>query len=246
MSVSSPEELRALQAAGRVVADTIRAMRRAAMPGVSTAELDEIAARTFARAGARSGPRLDYGFPGTTCISVNDEVVHGVPGRRRLRAGDLVKLDVTAELDGFYADACRTVFVGAPRSRAVRLVRTAERALSRALAVARAGTPLNAIGETVQRTVHGAGFAVCDGLMGHGIGRRIHEPPDVPNVFCPSLGAPLTDGLVITIEPLVAAGGPEVRMAADGWTVRTADASMSAHVEHTIVVRDGAPLVLTA
>ena len=122
MSIESPEELRALQAAGRVVADTIRAMRRAVAPGVSTAELDRVAARVFERAGARSGPQLDYGFPGITCISVNDEAVHGIPGRRRLRAGDLVKLDVTAELDGFYADACRSVFVGAatPARRAAR------------------------------------------------------------------------------------------------------------------------------
>ncbi|MDX6689404.1 MAG: methionyl aminopeptidase [Solirubrobacteraceae bacterium] len=246
MSVSTPEELRALQAAGKVVADTIRAMRRAVAPGVSTAELDAIAAHLFARAGARSGPQLDYGFPGVTCISVNDEAVHGIPGRRRLRAGDLVKLDVTAELDGFYADACRTVLVGTPRPRAVQLVRTAERALARALEVARTGAPLNTIGETVQRTVHAAGFAVCDGLMGHGIGRRVHEAPDVPNVYEPSLREPLTEGLVMTIEPLVAAGGAAVRLAADGWTVRTADASMSAHVEHTIVVRGGAPLVLTA
>jgi methionyl aminopeptidase len=128
----------------------------------------------------------------------------------------------------------------------VRLVRTAERALARALQVARSGTPLNAIGQSVQDTVHAAGFAVCDGLMGHGIGRRIHEPPNVPNVYEADLDAPLAVGLVITIEPLVAAGGPEVRMAGDGWTVRSADASMTAHVEHTIVVRDGAPLVLTA
>jgi methionyl aminopeptidase len=248
MSVETAEELRALQAAGRVVADTIRAMRRAVAAGVTTAELDQIAARVFARAGARSGPQLDYGFPGVTCISVNDEAVHGIPGHRRLRAGDLVKLDVTAELDGFYADSCRTVFVGGtrPQPRAVRLVRTAERALTRALAVARAGAPLNTIGETVQRTVHAAGFEVCDGLMGHGIGRRVHEPPDVPNVYEPALSQPLSEGLVITIEPLVSAGGAAVRMAADGWTVRIADASLSAHVEHTIVVRDGAPLVLTA
>jgi methionyl aminopeptidase len=246
MSVETPEELRALQAAGRVVADAIRAMRRAVAPGISTAELDAIAARVFARAGARSGPQLDYGFPGVTCISVNDEAVHGIPGRRRLRPGDLVKLDVTAELDGFYADSCRSVFVGTPRPRTVRLVRTAERALARALAVATSGTPLNAIGDTVQRTVHEAGFAICDGLMGHGIGRRVHEPPDVPNTYEPALDQPLTEGLVITVEPLVAAGGAAVRMAADGWTVRTADASLSAHVEHTVVVRDGAPLVLTA
>src|SRR3954452_11643552 len=126
MSVSTPEELRALQAVGRVVADTIRAMRRAVAPGISTAALDRIAGRAFARAGARSGPQLDYGLPGVTCISANDEAVHGIPARRRLRAGDLVKLDVTAELDGFYAASCRTVFVGDPRPRAVRLVRTAE------------------------------------------------------------------------------------------------------------------------
>jgi methionyl aminopeptidase len=246
MSVSTPEELRALQAAGAVVAETIRAMRRAVAPGVSTAELDAIAGRVFARAGARSGPQLDYDFPGITCISVNDEAVHGIPGRRRLRAGDLVSLDVTAELDGFYADSCRTVIVGKPRPRALRLVRTAERALQRALAITRSGTPLNAIGATLSRTVHDAGFAVCDGLMGHGIGRRIHEAPDVPNVYEPELGQPLTEGLVMTIEPLVAAGAAAVYMARDGWTVRTADGSLSAHAEHTIVVRDGAPLVLTA
>jgi methionyl aminopeptidase len=245
MSVNSPDELRALQAAGRVVAATIRAMRRAVRPGITTAELDAIARREFARAGARSGPQLDYGFPGVTCISVNDEAVHGIPGPRRLRRGDLVKLDVTAELDGFYADACRTVVVGEGRPQAVRLVRAAEHALARALKVATTGSPLNAIGATVQRTAHERGFSICDGLMGHGIGRRIHEAPDVPNEYEPSLGAPLTDGLVITIEPLLAAGGPAVRLGRDGWTVRTGDASWSAHAEHTIVVREGAPLVLT-
>ncbi|MEA2230636.1 MAG: methionyl aminopeptidase [Solirubrobacteraceae bacterium] len=246
MSVDTPDELSALKAAGRVVAETIRAMRRAVRPGITTAELDAIAARAFARAGARSGPALDYNFPGTTCISVNDEAVHGIPGRRRLRSGDLVKLDVTAELDGFYADACRTVIVGDPRPQSVRLVRAAEQALSAAMKVARAGMPLNSIGATVQKTVHKRGFSVCDGLMGHGIGRRIHESPDVPNTFERALSAPLTEGLVITVEPLVAAGGPGVVLGRDGWTVRTADASLVAHAEHTLVIQDGAPLVLTA
>jgi methionyl aminopeptidase len=221
-------------------------MRRAVRPGVTTAELDAIARREFDRAGARSGPQLDYGFPGTTCISVNDEAVHGIPGRRRLRQGDLVKLDVTAELDGFYADACRTVVVGRGKPQAFNLVRTAEQALAEALKVVRAGVPLNTIGATVQRFVEARGHSVCDGLMGHGIGRRIHEAPDVPNVFAAELSQPLHDGLVITIEPLVAIGGPAVRMGRDGWTVSTADRSLSAHAEHTIVIRDGAPLVLTA
>jgi len=246
MSVETPDELAALKATGRVVAVTIRAMRRAVRPGITTAELDAIAAREFARAGARSGPALDYGFPATTCISVNDEAVHGIPGKRRLRRGDLVKLDVTAELDGFYADACRTVFVGDPRPRAVRLVRTADQALSAAMKVARTGTPLNAIGATVQRIVRTRGFSVCDGLMGHGIGRRIHEAPEVPNTFERALSEPLTEGLVITIEPLVAAGGAAVVLGHDGWTVSTADASLAAHAEHTLVIQDGAPLVLTA
>lgn len=247
MSVDTPEELSGLRAAGQIVARTIRAMRRAVRPGITTAELDAVAAGEFARAGARSGPQLDYGFPGVTCISVNDEAVHGIPGRRRLRAGDLVKLDVTAELDGFYSDACRTVVVGRGRPPAIALVRTAEQALAEALKVVRAGVALNEIGATVQRVVTGRGHSVCDGLMGHGIGRRIHEAPDVPNVFDPALSQPLADGLVITIEPLVAIGGPAVRMGRDGWTIRTADRSLAAHAEHTIVVREGAPpLVLTA
>jgi methionyl aminopeptidase len=246
MSVDTPEELRGLRAAGQVVAATIRAMRRGVRAGVSTAELDAIAQREFDRAGARSGPRLDYGFPGATCISVNDEAVHGIPGRRRLRRGDLVKLDVTAELDGFYADACRTVAVGDARPQALRLVRTAEQALAGALRVAREGRPLNAIGATVQQTVEARGFALCDGLSGHGIGRRIHEEPEVPNRYDPALSRPLTEGLVITVEPLVAAGRSAVRLDRDGWTVRTADGSPVAHAEHTLVVRAGAPLVLTA
>ena len=246
MSVDTPDDLHGLRAAGQVVAQAIRAMRRAVRPGITTGELDLIAAREFDRAGARSGPQLDYGFPGTTCISVNDEAVHGIPGRRRLRRGDIVKLDVTAELDGFYADACRTVAVGDARPQARRLIRASEQALDAALKVVRTGVALNEIGATVQRLVQARGFSVCDGLMGHGIGRRIHEAPDVPNVFDPALTQPLSDGLVITIEPLVAAGGPEVRMSRDGWTVSTVDGSLAAHTEHTIVIRDGAPLVLTA
>src|SRR3954452_12480715 len=246
MSVSTPEELRALQAVGRVVADTIRAMRRAVAPGISTAALDRIAGRAFARAGARSGPQLDYDFPGVTCISVNDEAVHGIPARRRLREGDLVKLDVTAELDGFYADSCVSVSVGRPRGAVAALTGASQRALGNGLQAARAGAPLNAIGAAIERTVHDAGFSVCSELIGHGIGRKIHEPPDVPSYFDPALTRPLTDGLVITIEPIIAAGNGQVRSTRDGWTVRTADRSTSAHFEQTIVLGEGSPIVLTA
>jgi methionyl aminopeptidase len=246
MSVETEAELEALRAAGRVVAEALRAMRQRVRPGATTAEIDEVGARVFRRAGARSGPQLDYGFPGVNCISVNDEAVHGIPGRRRLRDGDLVKLDVTAELDGFYADACMSVPVGRPTAATVALATTARAALRDAMRVAQAGRPLNVIGARVEKTVIGRGHAVCTELMGHGIGRRIHEPPHVPNHYVPAFSQPLTAGLVLTIEPIISAGTGAVRLTGDGWTVRTADGAMAAHAEHTIVVTGGEPIVLTA
>src|SRR5690349_1581629 len=219
-------------------------MRRAVRPGVTTAELDAVAAGVFARAGARSGPQLDYSFPGVTCISVNDEAVHGIPGPRRLREGQLVKLDVTAELDGFYADACRTVAVGKAKPAQQRLMVAAQTALKLGLAQAKAGNNVGAIGAAVQNEVERRGFSVVAELSGHGIGRRIHEEPNVPNVAWD--GPELTDGLVITVEPIIAAGRGDVYVEDDGWTIRTEDGSRSAHFEHTIVVTDGAPILLTA
>jgi methionyl aminopeptidase len=244
VSIDSPAELAALRAAGRVVAETIRELARRVRPGVTTRDLDEVAARVFAAHGARSGPRLDYDFPGTVCLSVDDEAVHGIPGPRRLRDGQLIKLDVTAELDGFYADACRTVAVGKVRPREQRLVAAAQSALRRGLEAARAGENVGAIGAAVEAEVTKRGFSVCAELTGHGIGRRIHEPPDVPNVAWD--GPPLTDGLVITVEPIIAAGAGDVYVDDDGWTVRTEDGSPSAHAEHTIVITEGAPILLTA
>jgi methionyl aminopeptidase len=244
VSIDHPEELAALQAAGRAVAEAIREMQRRVRPGVTTRELDEVAARVFAAHGARSGPQLDYDFPGTVCISVDDECVHGIPGARRLREGQLVKLDVTAELDGFYADACRTVPVGRVRPRELRLAAAAQSALRRGLDAATVGPNVGAIGAAVQAEVERRGFSVCAELTGHGIGRRIHEEPDVPNVAWD--GPPLTYGLVITVEPIIAAGAGDVYMDDDGWTVRTEDGSPSAHAEHTIVVTQGAPILVTA
>ncbi len=246
MSIDGPEDLARLQAVGRVVAAALRAMRREVRPGVSTAELDAVGGRVFRAHGARSGPQLDYGFPGVNCISVNDEAVHGVPGPRRLREGDLVKLDVTAELDGFYADACVSVAVGRVRQPGARLVATAGAALRAGVDSARAGAPLNAIGAAVQGVVEAGGAAVCMALAGHGIGRRIHEEPQVPNFYAPALDQPLTPGLVITIEPIIAAGSGEVYESADGWTLRTADGTLAAHAEHTLVITEsGPPLILT-
>jgi methionyl aminopeptidase len=246
VSIETPEELAGLRASGRVVAEALRAMRRAVRPGITTGELDAIAARIFRRAGARSAPRLTYGFPAATCISVNDEAVHGIPGPRRLREGDLVSLDVAAELNGFYADACVTVAVGRARPAANRLAAAARDALAQALGTARAGAPQSAIGAAVERAATARGYAVCSELMGHGIGRRLHEAPDVPSIFDPALTERLTDGLVLTVEPIVSAGTGAVRQGDDGWTVCTADGALAAHEEHTIVITDGAPLVLTA
>jgi methionyl aminopeptidase len=200
----------------------------------------------FQRAGARSGPQLDYDFPGVNCISVNDEAVHGIPGKRRLRRGDLVKLDVTAELDGFYADACVSVEVGPSRPAARALVAAARQGLDEALRVARAGNQLSSIGAAVEHAVSERGYGVCRDLTGHGIGRRIHEPPTVHNYYDPGDIELLTEGLVLTIEPIISAGSGDVVLARDGWTVLTADRTPSAHVEHTVVVTAGAPLILTA
>jgi methionyl aminopeptidase len=243
VSIDDPDELAALRAAGRVVAEAIREMARRVRPGVTTADLDAVAAQVFARHGARSGPQLDYDFPGTVCISVDDECVHGIPGRRRLKDGQLCKLDVTAELDGFYADACRTVAVGKVKPREQRLSAAAQSALRRGLAAAQAGNNVGAIGAAVQAEVERRGFSVCHELTGHGIGRRIHEAPNVPNVAWD--GPTLTNGLVITVEPIIAAGSGDVHASDDGWTVCTDDGSPSAHAEHTIVVTDGAPVLVT-
>jgi methionyl aminopeptidase len=246
VTAAGTRELAGLKAAGAVVAETIAAMRRACQAGTTTAELDAVAARVFAHHGARSAPQVDYQFPGFTCISINDEAVHGIPGGRRLSDGDLVKLDVTAELDGFYADACRSTIVGGGNAEAQRLIHAADDALDLALEAATAGAPLNAIGAAVEATVTERGFSVCEQLSGHGIGRRIHEDPDVPNFYVEELDEPLREGLVLTIEPIIAAGRGEVVETDDGWTVKTEDGSWVAHAEHTIVIRRGRPLILTA
>jgi methionyl aminopeptidase len=246
MSIETEEELEGLRRAGQVVAVVLRELRRRVQPGVATGELDALAGRVFARHGARSAPKLVYDAPCEVFISVNDEAVHGVPGRRRLRRGDLVKLDVTAELDGFYADACVTVPVGPIAPRAARLVRAADAALARGMKAAVAGAPVRAISQAVADEAARRGVSPLAELGGHGIGRTIHEEPSVPNTpgDDPAL---LHAGLVITIEPILGAGGPGIRVGGpgNGWTISTADGAPAAHVEHTIVVTEDRPLVLT-
>jgi methionyl aminopeptidase len=247
MSIDDDRDLAGLQAAGRVVHATLEAMRAAVAPGVTTGRLDAIAGEVLRAHGARSAPRLVYDFPGETCISVNDEIVHGVPSLRRVLAdGDLVTLDVTVEKHGYMADAAVTCEVGRVSRRAHRLAACAEAAFRRALREVRPGRRVCDVGGVVESEVRRRGFAVVRALTGHGIGRTIHEDPMVPNWFDPSARDWLTEGLVITVEPIIAMGSGESYEDRDGWTIRTADGSLAAHFEHTLVVTKGEPLLLTA
>jgi methionyl aminopeptidase len=246
MSIESKSDLDGVTEAGRVTSETLDALVRHVRPGVTTGELDAIAAGVLAQNGARSAPAAVYGFPGTVLISVNDEIVHGIPGPRRLDAGDLVSLDVTVEKDGYVADAARSVIVGEGSPTARQLIRAAQSALDAALAVARAGMRVNEIGRAVQNEVRRHGFSVVRGLCGHGVGRTIHEAPEVPNVYDRSQRDVLSEGLVLTIEPMITAGSSYAVQCADGWTLRTRDGSLAAHCEHTLVITRHRPLVLAA
>jgi methionyl aminopeptidase len=245
MSIESSADRKALARAGQIVAETLDALEQAVREGVSTAELDGIAAALFRRRRARSAPALVYGFPGAVLISVNDEIVHGVPGSRRLRTGDLVKLDVTVEKDGYIADAARSVVVGSADVTAGRLIACATAAFNAGLDVARPGALVNEIGRAVENEVRRWGFAVVRGLAGHGVGRTIHEEPSVPNEYNPRQRDVLTEGLVLTIEPMISAGSARAIQAANGWTIRTSDGSLSSHYEHTIVITRAEPVILT-
>lgn len=246
MSISSEADWLGLREVSRVVRLTLDALETAAAPGVTTGELDRIASGVLRAHGARSAPALVYGFPGTVLISVNEEVVHGIPGARRLADGDLVKLDVTLEKGGYIADAARTVVVGAGTDLTRRLASCANAAFEAGLSAARAGNRVNEIGRRVEREVRRCGFTVVRGLTGHGVGRQIHEEPSVPNHFDRRCTDLLTEGLVLTIEPMVSAGSSRAVVEEDGWTIRTTDRSLSAHHEHTLVITAGEPIVLTA
>ena len=246
MSITTEEELRALRAAGEAVSRVLEAMKQEVRPGVTTAELDEVGAAVMRSQGARSAPAMVYRFPGANCISINEEAVHGIPAQRQLRNGDLVKLDVTVEKDGFMADAAVTVPVGPVSDADQKLMACAEHAFQKALLVARAGFRVFDIGRAVEKEVRRDGFSVIRELGGHGIGRTIHEKPRVPNFADTTATEFLSEGMVITIEPIIAAGKGEVQTGRDGWTVCTVDRSRSAHYEHTIVITRGRPIILTA
>lgn len=245
MSIDSSADWDGLRAVASVVSQTLGLLTRAVEPGVTTRDLDQLAARFLKSCGARSAPAMTYGFPGTVLISINEEIVHGIPGKREIAQGDLVSLDVTVELGGYVADAARSLVVPKGGHSAQRLVDCAKSAFDRGLEVARAGVRVNEIGRAVAREVQRQGFSVVKGLAGHGVGRAIHESPSVPNEWDRCQRDVLTEGLVITIEPMVSAGSARPVQLHDGWTMRTWDRSLAAHYEDTLVITSGEPVVLT-
>lgn len=246
MSIQSEAQFTKLRLIGKIVRKALDKTAEAVRPGITTKELDDIGAAVLAEHGAESAPPKVYGFPGALCISVNDEAIHGIPGSRVIQSGDLVKLDLVAAKDGFHADAAITVPVGETSATAQALAACAEHAFHQAVEQARPGNRVREIGRVVERETKRCGFHVIRELCGHGVGRTIHEDPQVPNYNDPGARTRLTEGLVITIEPIITAGLGKGVLAADGWTIVTADGSLSAHYEHTIVVTRGRPVLLTA
>ncbi|HEX5482076.1 MAG TPA: type I methionyl aminopeptidase [Terriglobia bacterium] len=246
MSIKHPGELEQLKTIGAIVGRSLEKLATYVKPGVRTAELDSLCARMLEDEGAQPSPPRVYNFPGAICISVNDEAIHGIPGDYVIQPGDLVKLDLTAEKNGFVADAAINVNVFPSRPEAVTLAACAENAFRKALAEVRPGCRIYEIGRAVESEVNRQGFSVMRALCGHGVGRAIHEEPQVPNYPDPRTRGTLTEGLVFTIEPIISAGSGEAEFGSDGWTIRTVDRSLTAHYEHTVVVTHNEPILLTA
>jgi methionyl aminopeptidase len=245
--LKSADEIAKMRKAGRIVAGTIDRVLQAVRPGIATAELDRVAEEYIAKAKATPSFKGYRGFPASICASINHEVVHGIPGDRYLRPADLLSLDFGAIWEGYHADSAVTVFVGEPpNAEAEKLVRVTEEALEAGISEIRLGNRLSDIGHAVQQVVEGAGFNVVREYVGHGIGRSLHEDPQIPNYGNPGRGPELKPGLVVAVEPMVNLGDWRTRVLPDGWTVITADGSLSAHFEHTIAVTDDGHEVLTA
>ena len=253
IELRTPGELDAMRAAGAVVADMLAAVRAAAAPGVRLTQLDEVARAVLDDAGATS-PFLGYAplattppFPGVVCLSVNDVALHGIPTPQELEDGDLLSVDAGATLDGWVGDAARTFPVGTARREDLALVATAERALAAGIAAAVVGNRVGDISAAIGAVGRAGGCGINTDQGGHGVGRTMHEAPHVPNEGRPGRGLPLRPGLVIAIEPWFLAGGnDDYRVAADGWTLHSADGSRAAHVEHTVAVTEDGPRILTA
>jgi methionyl aminopeptidase len=246
MTIETQDDVVALQRIGSIVSSVLHAMLDTAEPGMTTRELDAFGARLLERHGARSAPQLTYGFPGTTCISLNEEAAHGVPGDRAIRPGDVLNVDVSAELDGYFADTGGTRVVPPTNPQKTRLCHATRTALEQAMRQARAGRPINGIGAAIQRTAKAYGLRVIENLGSHGVGRALHEEPEhIPGYFDPSDRRLLEEGMVITIEPFLSTRSRIVTEAADGWTLVGAPGNLSAQYEHTMIITRGEPIVVT-
>lgn len=247
MSIESERDLIALQKIGRIVAMAREEMLSSVQAGITTAELDRIGKRVLDEHGAVSAPYITYGFPGTTCISVNEVAAHGIPGPRVLKEGDVVNIDVSAELGGYYADTGATTVVGSRSPHKEKLCQSSLRALQQALKKARAGAKVSGIGRAIHNEARKDGFTVIRNLAGHGIGRKLHEMPDgILNYYEPRDNRLLTNGLVLAVETFVSDGAEFVDEGADGWGLLLPDNHYAAQFEHTIVITKDKPLILTA
>jgi methionyl aminopeptidase len=236
-----------MREAGRVVGDVLTALAALVAPGVTTADLDDVAEKRIRMAGATPAFKGYHGYPATICASVNEEVIHGIPsGRRVLNEGDVISIDVGASLDGYYGDSAITLPVGQVSEAAATLLRVTEESLYKAIERVKVGGRVSDIGHAVQQHVEAYGFSVVREFVGHGIGQRMHEEPQVPNYGEAGRGPRLAEGMVLAIEPMVNVGTPAVKVLADGWTAVTRDASLSAHFEHTVAVTADGPWILTA
>jgi methionyl aminopeptidase len=244
----SPEEIDRMRKAGRIVALTVERLMEAVRPGMTTADLDALAEKSIRGEGALPSFKGYRGFPGTICTSVNHEVVHGIPSpKRKLIPGDVLKLDVGCIWEGYHGDSAVSVFVAGPPSEdAIKLVRVTEESLEAGIAQLHPGRRLSDVGHAVQQVAEGAGFSCVREYAGHGVGRVLHEDPQVPNYGDPGRGPLIRPGLVVAIEPMVNLGTWRTKVLADRWTVVTADGMLSAHFEHTIAVTEDGPEVLTA
>lgn len=246
VTIKTPAEIDKMRRAGQVVALTLKELEKAVRPGITTAELDRLAEETIRDQGGVPSFKGYQGYPASICASVNEEVVHGIPGSRVLQEGDIVGVDLGAIVEGYHGDAALTFAVGTVSEEAAQLMRVTREALDKGIEKVRAGAHLSDIGHAVQHHAEKFGYSVVRDLVGHGIGTEMHEAPQVPNYGKPGRGLILKPGMTLAIEPMVNAGGQEVKILGDGWTFVTRDRSLSAHFEHTVAVTQGAPEILTA
>ncbi len=245
ITLKSAEEIAKMRRAGRVVAEMLEACATAARPGITTADLDKVAREVLAKRRAKSNFLGYHGYPAVICTSPNDVIVHGIPGDYRLEEGDIISIDCGAIIEGWHGDAARTIPVGEISEEARKLLTVTEDSLWAGIEHVRKGARLSDIGHAVQTVAEGAGFSVVREYVGHGIGRAMHEEPQVPNYGDPGKGMKLKVGHCLAVEPMVNLGSPETQLNDDGWTVITADGSLSAHFEHSIAVTEDGPEVLT-